>query len=345
MIVGSKKNVVCREIYVMKNTHRYPKKSHYLRFCKSGDDVRIKHILTEEEFLVSSEIARYIKALDGTRHPYKLQLNRDKADAVLDFMEEEELFEDGERIKYLGIGRYLCAVWIPGVKHAHRVVGTIWNHLLMVSWLPILLIGAHVAYTGNYVYVDGEWGNALLGLFGGILVGLVLHEVSHAAATLNYRGFLSEVGIMMQTFMPGVYCLVDYDNVKDRFKRAQINAAGVECNMLLAGVFLVLLKLAIFPSYFLIYAAVMNCFLGMTNMSLIGGVDGAGTFEEYFGCENFVARAKALVSNRKEKAKLRRSGINGSATIAACYMICAWQLLYPLIYIMSAVNIICAFII
>ena len=143
----------------------------------------------------------------------------------------------------------------------------------MVSWLPILLIGIHIAYTRNYVYVDGEWLNVLFGLYGGIFVGLVLHEVSHAAATLNYGGFLSEVGVMMKTFMPGAYCLIDCDNVKDRFKRAQISAAGVECNMFLTGVFLILLKLAIFPSYFLIYAAVTNCFLGMANMSLIEGLD------------------------------------------------------------------------
>lgn len=28
--------------------------------------------------------------------------------------------------------------------------------------------------------------------------------------------------------MPGAYCLIDYENVKDRFRRVQIDAAGVE---------------------------------------------------------------------------------------------------------------------
>lgn len=327
----------------MEENYLYPEKSHYLRFLKCGDEVKMKHILIDEEFLISPEVARYIKALDGARHPYKLGLNRDDADVILDFMEEEDLFEDGERIKHLGVGSYLCAVWIPHVKRAHRVAGAIWNQLLMVTWLPILLMGIHIVHTGYYAYVDGAWWNILLGTYGGFFVGIVFHELSHCAATLNYGGFLSEIGIMLDTFMPGAYCLIDCDNLKDCFKRAQINAAGVECNMLLTGLFLCMLKLAIFPSDLLIYAAATNCILGMANMSLIEGLDGSGTFDEYFGCENFVARAKALVSNRKEKAKLRRRGINGSATIASCYIICAWQILLPIFYIMSAVNIICAF--
>lgn len=113
--------------------------------------------------------------------------------------------------------------------------------------------------------------------------------------------------------------------------------------MLLTGLFLCMLKLEIFSSDLLIYAAATNLILGLANMSLIEGLDGSGTFDEYFGCENFVARAKTLVSDRKEKAKLRRSGINGSATIAACCLICVWQILLPIFYVMSAVNIICAF--
>lgn len=187
----------------MEENYPYPKKSHNLIFLKCGDEVRMKQVLTDEESLISPEVARYIKALDGTRHPYRLGLNRDDAEAILDFMEEEELFEAGERIKHLGVGSYLCAVWIPHVKHIHRVAGAIWNQLLMVTWLPILLMGIHIVRAGHYAYVDGAWWGILLGSYGGIFVGLVLHELSHCTATLNYGGFLSEIGVMLDTFMPG----------------------------------------------------------------------------------------------------------------------------------------------
>lgn len=327
----------------MGKVYRYPKKSRYLKFQKRGNMVWMKHILSEEEWTMPVHTARFIKALDGKKNPYQLGYDCNFADDILEFMEEEELLDDGKRILNLGMGTVLFAVWIPEIRQLHRVAGFLWNHFLMAVWIPVLILGLFVAFNGNYTYVDRDGWGIISGWCGGMATGMILHELSHAAATLNYRGTLCEAGIMIRNFMPGGYCLIDYENVKDWFRRAQINAAGVESNMLLCGCFLCTLRLELFSSDFLFYAAVVNIYLGLFNLALMDGVDGTGILEELLGCSQFVPRAKALVSDKVAKARLRKKGINGYATIAVCYIICGLQILLPIILIMGIANIIYIF--
>lgn len=321
--------------------NKYPRKSRYLVLRKSKDGYRMKHVLTEEEWTMPADEARFIKALDGKTNPYRLGFNRAFADSILDFMDEEELLDNGERKLDLGVGSALFAVCIPDIKLIHRVIGFLWNHLLMFAWLPMLILGLFIAGTEKYCYIDGGWGMVLLGIYGGMAIGLVIHELSHAAATLNYGESLLEMGVMVRFFlMPGAYCLIDYDNVRNHFKRAQISAAGPESNLLLCGVFLCMLKLGVFPSEFLIYAGGINCCLALLNLTLVDGLDGSAVFEEIFGCSNFVSRAFALLFNKGAKRQLRRGGITGRATLAACYMICALQALFPITIFMQIAIII-----
>ena len=132
-----------------------------------------------------------------------------------------------------------------------------------------------------------------------------------------------------------------YSEMKNRFKRAQIIAAGVECNIALCGLFLCCLKLGVIDSLALIVAAVLNLILAVFNMTLIEGLDGMGIFGEIFtGSDDFVERAKKLVRDKKGKKKLRRRGINGKATIAACYIIVIMQGVLPMMIIINIVSMI-----
>lgn len=321
--------------------NRYPRKSRYLVLRKTRNGYRMKHVLTEEEWTMPADEVRFIKALDGKTDPYSLGFNRMFADSILDFMYEEELLDDGERKLDLGLGSALFTVCIPEIKALHRVVAFIWNHLLMYAWLPALILGLYFAGTEKYPYIDGGLGWSLLGIYGGMAIGLALHELSHAAAALNYGGALLEMGVMLRFFiLPGAYCLIDYDNVRDHFKRAQISAAGPESNLLLCGVFLCILKLGVFPSELLLYAGGINCCLAMLNLALVDGLDGSAVFEEIFGCSNFVSRAFTLLFDKGAKRRLRHGGITGRATLTACYMICALQAFLPIVIFMQIASII-----
>ena len=321
----------------------YPKKNHYLKFDKMHDGIKMKHVITEEEWLLSIPVARFIKSLNGKRDPYDMGYDSDFVNDILDFMHDEQLFDEGRRGLKLGIGSAMFALWIPETKTIHYVIGFFWNYLLMVSWLPVLFWGLYIALTKSYISINGAGWHSLAGSWIGLGIGIVFHELSHGAAALNYGGHVFEVGIMIHLFMPGAYCMIDHSNVKDHFRRAQISAAGVECNLLLCGIFLCMLKLGWFGSDVLIYAATANGCVAMFNLTLIEGLDGTGIFEEFFGCDNFVNRAKALIFNHSYKARLKKKGNNGKATIAVCYVICILQLLLPVTLLMTVINVISIF--
>ena len=320
----------------------YPRKNHYLKFKPIDSDwVCIENFLTGEIWEVSREVAEFLKALNGKTNPYKIneEFSEEFVDELLDDFDEEGWLYSGKRLMSGGIGTALFTLWIPDVKIWHRIVAKIWNSLLMILCLPVFIIGVCILVRGNFPYVDhgSNWGLCYLV---GFIPGLMLHELSHAAACLSdVRGKVFEFGIMVRYFLPGAYVVLDTERIRNRFKKAQIFAAGIEMNLLLAGIFLILLKLGWFDCTILVYAALVNGILAAFNLALIGPLDGMKIFSELLGVENIVYKAKKLIFDNDAKKKLRKRGINGRAAIASCYIIVGFQLLLPLILILNVISI------
>lgn len=320
----------------------YPRKNHYLKFKPIDSDwVCIENFLTGEIWEVSREVAEFLKALNGKTNPYKIneEFSEEFVDELLDDFDEEGWLYSGKRLMSGGIGTALFTLWIPDVKIWHRIVAKIWNSLLMILCLPVFIIGVTILVRGNFPYIEhgSNWGLCYLV---GFIPGLMLHELSHAAACLSdVRGKVFEFGIMVRYFLPGAYVVLDTERIRNRFKKAQIFAAGIEMNLLLAGIFLILLKLGWFDCTILIYAALVNGILAAFNLALIGPLDGMKIFSELLGVENIVYKAKKLIFDNDAKKKLRKRGINGRAAIASCYIIVGFQLLLPLILILNVISI------
>lgn len=325
---------------------RYPRHDHYLIFRRTGrDKYNIKHFLTEDEWETSAFYAKFLKALDGKTDPYTIfddQISAEEVDMLLEDMEEKELLDNLSGVMPFGLGSILIPLWIPKISKVHRIIGALWNRILMITWLPLLIMGAYVYFSYDWEYVERSHGT-LIGYLLGFGLGLLFHELSHAFACVGYssKNRFFEMGIMVRCFMPGAYVVIDYSETKNRFKRAQINAAGIECNMALCGVFLCSLKLGVIDSLALVIAALVNLVIAIINTSLINGIDGMGIFKEIFACDNdLVDRAKKLLRDRSSKNMLSRRGINGRATIAACYIIVFMQVLLPVVVIMNVLAII-----
>ena len=289
-----------------------------------------------------------MRGLTGRKDPYEIGkkcfTKSEDVDMILDFLDENDMLDSRQGMIPLGTGSVLIPLWIKkGFKTPHRAIAMIWNRLLMMMWIPLLVLGIYtVLYSHSWSFISGSWG-VLKGNLLGILLGMVLHEISHAAACLSYGGSLHEMGIITHFFMPGAYVMIDYDNVRNRFKRAQINAAGVECNLALAGVFFLLLRIEMFDSGMLIMAALMNIILAVFNMSLLKGLDGTGIVEELIGCREFCTKAGALFADFSNVRQLMRRGVNGEVTIVACMIIVLFQVLFPLIWIVNVISIVAAF--
>lgn len=324
----------------------YPRYNRYLIFNRiSHDKYNIKNFVTEDEWEMTALYAHFLKKLDGRTNPYDIysdQIGEEEVDIILEWMEKEELLDKVNRRIEFGLGSISIPLWIPRITRRHRIFGAIWNKILIFIWLPLFIMGVYMLCSNDWKFVSTGHG-ILKGYFMGIGLGMLLHELSHVFACIGYssKNHFFEMGIMCRYFLLGAYAIIDYSEMKNRFKRAQIIAAGVECNIALCGLFLCCLKLGVIDSLALIVAAVLNLILAVFNMTLIEGLDGMGIFGEIFtGSDDFVERAKKLVRDKKGKKKLRRRGINGKATIAACYIIVIMQGVLPMMIIINIVSMI-----
>lgn len=326
---------------------KYARRNHFLKFKKIDKErVCLKNYMTNESCEVSQECARALWKFDGATDPRNIMhsLSEKEVEAVIDYFREQGWLYEGNRITPFGLGSILFTLFIPNVKKRHRAIARIWNRLLMLFCLPIFLAGVYILRRSNYRYVDYGHG-ILMGFIVGLLTGIIFHEISHICACLGYDGHWFEAGVMFRHFIPGAYVIIDYEKVKNRFCRAQICAAGVECNIALAGIFFLLLKTGWFDTSFLIYASLMNVIVAVFNLSLIGGMDGMEIYSELLGVDRLVDKAMNLSFNSKGKNKLRRRGLTGRMTIACCYIVTVFQMLLPITLIMNVIYIVSEFII
>lgn len=322
----------------------YPKMDRYLTFNRKKDNVvKVKNEVFEISWEMDMSTARFLRALDGHTNPYKINsyMSRKDVDHLLEILEKEGLLDDGKKITTLGIGSMLIPLWTPKVTQLFRLIGSVWNKVLMMLWLPVFTVGMKILLTGDW---DGP--ESIFGVLYGYMIfvfGIVLHELSHVAACLDYRGRFFELGIMTHYYLPGAYVLITYDNVRQRMRRVQISAAGVESNMLLAGICLCFLKFGSFDPIALLIGALLNVITAVFNCSLIEGLDGMLIYQELLG-EDFLNKAKRLIWDSNGKAELRRRGINGKITITACYLIVFMQLLLPVVLAINVLSILESFI-
>ena len=316
----------------------YPKMDHYLIFKrKDADTVEVSNEIYEMKWEMDIEAARFLHALDGKTNPYKISsyMSREEVDQLLEVFEDEWLLSDDDKIISLGFGTALIPLWTPKITRWYRLIGSLWNKILLFCWIPVFICGIWIFLMQDW---NGSW-NAL-GIVERcliVLVGVGLHELSHIAACLSYGGRFYELGIMTYCFFPGAYVMITFDNVKKRMKRVQISAAGIESNVLLAGVCLCLLKTGWINTAALLYGAFINVLLAVGNCSLIGDLDGMGICEELLG-KGFLKKAILLLKDSRGRARLRKRGINGEITIIACYLIVIMQIIFPIFILINLVD-------
>lgn len=316
---------------------KYPAKNHLLLFKTTSDGICVKNILTEQEKMITEEEYIVLSKLDGKTNPYRLWSNvsRKDVDNLMRSFKKRGLLR-GSRFRMLGINNIMLALKIPRFKKKHRKIALFLNDALMCAWIPVLILGV-------FMFIK-EFGaeSPFLGpndlLFGniiGIVLGLVLHEIAHAFAALAYGAKVMEFGVMLYWFLPCAYVLIEDSKVKDRLKRAQIRAAGIEMNMFLGGIFLVLTEVFNEQFYLFLQAATLNILLAVINASFVEGVDGMSVLTEFLGIDDFARKAKVVVKSHTRKRKLKRMGMNGSAFLTACYIIRIFQILLPLMILSS----------
>jgi len=323
--------------------YTYPKISNCLTYKRCDiDSVTVTDHITDEVYIMDLEEARYIKKLDGLTHPYDIETNlsEEEIDNLIDEMDNCCLLKESNTITSGGTS--LRTIWEPKQTILFRLIAFLFNNLLLTSWLPVLVIGIFL-FNRNLMFV--EFDMAWIGYIIGLVPGIILHEFGHAFAGTAYGARVFEMGIMrMYYILPGAYVILDKKSVKNRLKRVQINAAGVEMNLLLSGLFLIMGALNGNLGGMFLIAAIQNAFLAVMNLTFIKGLDGMAILSELLGAEEIAENALKIIFSRKKKKELRAHGIAGKATVLTCYMISALQFGLPVLIVLNIMEVILCFV-
>lgn len=320
-----------------------PVLANWIRFKRvSEDEYLIVNLLLDEQTKTDAYTVWFAKHLDGKTDPFEIdpRLSYEEVVKLLDYLSDKDVIRDKRFLSKFFL-YLLITVWHPKVTLNLKVASFIINATLMVSWLPLLIFAVYYAVENidnfNVAYV-------LVGSAFGLIIGSVAHELGHMFACLGYGGRVFEVGICFYSFMPGAYVLMNERNIKNRFRRVQINAAGIEMNLLLSAIFLILgAEFEIFSGYCLGFV-IQNLLLAVGNLLFISGFDGMAILSELIGVEDISAKAKNITGSRLKRRKLANTGAHGGAAVAACYIVRVLQLALPLILIINIVGVVLCFI-
>lgn len=319
---------------------RYPKWNNYCTVKKKDDKVEITNHLLEKSYYLPIEIVRWGRKLDGRTNPYSI----DKTLSRVSVRNRLKILKDfgcirKSRVLLKTTGTLLYSLYIPQrITISMRLFAWFYNKALQISFLPMLVFGIYY-FSTHFNYGDG---GMYIGMIFGVIIGLLLHEVSHACAALACPGGkFFEIGVGVLSFMPVGYALIDVKQVKSRFQRVQVNLAGIETNIFLCGLFLFLSGFCgdIYCEAFW-GAAIQNGLLGLFNIVFSKGVDGANAISELLGdrTNDFISKSRGFVWNKRKRRKILNTGLTGYAIIASACIFQILQLTIPVLYVW---NVLC----
>ena len=240
----------------------------------------VKNIITDESIEMHHSIYNFLKNLDGDTEPKQAAQEREsEAECLLADFKERQFVRTDRKIK-LHTGVYLRTLFIPKRKKSNSAIPKIFNILLMLGWCPVLIYGIRCLIWNIHVINSDYY---LLGEIIALVLGILLHETAHAMACLAYGGRFFEGGLAWFFMVPGGYVLIDTDDINSILKRVQISLAGVEMNLMLAGIFFILSTVTGAFSGCFFYGAITNILLAVSNMTFIMGFDGCDALCEILG--------------------------------------------------------------
>lgn len=318
---------------------------------KRDDRIFARNCLFDEETEITLRQAQYLLRLDGNRNPLYIK-GFTRRECIDFFQSLDELYLIRKSGRRLAIdSSNMFTLYIPSKKKTNSIIPKLLNLLLMFSWLPVFVSGL-VKFIDVIVEIDFYEGSWFIGYLVGLVLGIILHELGHAIASLSYGGIWLEAGVMLTGILPGAYVLTDDNRIRKRLKRVQSDMAGIEMNILLVGVCLhILCQLSWYPyglykwTGALLEIAILNVYLAALNLLFKKGLDGERCMSLLLGKGSMVENAKAniqkMFSQKTRREYFEVNGINGVANICTSIAIMGFQLMALLIilfYIASVVG-------
>lgn len=267
-----------------------------------------------EEFEISKRLWDALLQADGTRH---LNLP-DNGRLILPKLKKHGLVRTSRFVKDDGIFNRFILFPIGNGMQADRLVFKAINAALPAVSILIFAIGIYVtASEGKGSGYNFSWWL----YYGLIALSLAFHELGHLVAGLAYGYKISDTGILLLGIIPvGAY--VAHEDKKDATKseKIQFALAGIEVNLLIAGICLLLAMQYYQWSLTMFSVANVNVILAGINLLPASGLDGESALSAACGINSISEVAKRCLTNKKRCQKLLRAGLPGYACLCIFFI-------------------------
>lgn len=316
---------------------KYPARNPFILFKRiDKDTVEIKNWNDGEIYHLSKEGAHLLKKLDGKHNPYEImqEYGRDSVKKILREFKICNLLAPKKKLESYGNGLFTYPLIYCYPNKVSRVFSRIWNLILSFFFLPTFALGLYLHCQGMITYCFFSKYELFAGIFLGIIFGIVPHELSHICAGLSYNGHIFEIGVGVHYFLPMAYVLLDDSNVKSNLKKAQINAAGIEANMLLYGLFMCLSSFKTLNPFLMYQIGIVNLTMACINLLPLNGFDGLKIASNIMRKDDLLEYAKKTIRKSLRKRKnSSKDKITLSLPVLASYGLLSFQIVLPLLVV------------
>lgn len=295
------------------------------------DGVKLGYYMTEDDepdgfyvenpmgdtFTIDQLLYEMLTDADGAHDFYAYGLPPERVQRLIRRLKREDIITTSRLLPGFPFSRYiLIPVGARGTRFKRPCTAV--NRVLPFACLALLAAGLFRVAPAMEVLLELE-DEMLLYLF--LLASLALHEAGHFCAAVAYDCEVSDVGLLLLGILPlGAY--VGYQR-KDlpRRKSTQIALAGVEVNLALVGLCLLLAASPLLPpaaAALCSATGILNLLLGVFNLVPAMGLDGEMAISALLGIpsfENFVSR---LLGTRRTRDMLVHGGVEGAFWLAVC---------------------------
>lgn len=213
------------------------------------------------------------------------------------------------------------------------------NDMLPTASVLLFIIGVIMKlFTGEPD--DYEFYSAIY--YGFIILSLAAHEVGHLISGISSHYKFSDAGILLLGIFPiGAYVAHEENEHASQKEKLQLSLAGIEVNLLMAGIFLLASSIGSSMAYTYASVANVNLILAILNLLPAGGLDGETALSALIGVESISEIAKECISNKRQRRQLLRSGAKGYACIC---LLGFTRISDFVVWGLFAVDVVCTFI-
>lgn len=313
---------------------KYPMLCPWVELSADAAGLHLTDLKENRRFKVDPRYEGLLRRLDGRTSPARSapELSKDERAFLLENLKRNHLARQHPALSAEFPSLYFT-IPLPRPGAAGRGAACICNNVLLKLWLPSLLLALWSLYSCPPVLLDNlMWPGSI----GGLLVGLLLHELAHAWACLAYGGTVSACGLTLFCLLPGAFVELDTGSVRHPLQRAQIFAAGAEMNLLLCAFFLLLSGCSPVLGTPCLCAAISNGMMALLNLTLTSGLDGSRILSALMDVEDICSLAVHILRDPHLRRRLwRKRGF-----VPFCGMALVMLGFLPLVMIMNICEVI-----